>query len=155
MSNCVHSRAHAPTLVYARLLDMLDTDREVWAARRAAEKINLGANSTKVKPRLDAIIWTSVSVSLAVNPPGSAPHEAGGQDRLHVVSVVPVSEVLETGRRPLGVRLRLRLGTGQATDGASNVTDIAIAITGFITESSMMFPGTMPLSSSSRSAFWP
>jgi hypothetical protein len=47
---------------------------------------------------------------------------------LQVVSVVPASEVLETGRRPLGVRLRLRLGTGQATDGASNVIDIAIAI---------------------------
>jgi hypothetical protein len=58
---------------------------------------------------------------------------------LQVVSVVPASKVLETGRRPLGVRLRLRLGTGQATDRASNAIDIAIAITDFITESSMMY----------------
>ena len=67
------------------------------------------------------------NVSLAVNQ--SAPHEAGGQDRLQVVSVVP----LETSRRPLGVRFRFGLAPGQATDRTSNAIDIAIAITGFIT----------------------
>ena len=89
---------------------------------------NLGANSTKIsKAASNAIILTSVNVSLAVNPPRSAPHEAGGQDRLQLVSVVPASEVLET------VVVRLAGfdcgGTGQATDGASNAIDIAIAIT--------------------------
>ena len=62
------------------------------------------------------------------------PHEAGAQDRLQVASVVRASEVLETGRpRGVGLRLWLSPRTGPTA------IDIAIAITGFITEPSMMF----------------
>ena len=70
------------------------------------------------------IRWCASSDTLRVNSAARFLRVGGTGER------VPRDKV----GRPLGVRLRLQLGSGQATGGASNAIDIAIAITGFITE---------------------